>query len=87
MMLKSQRLGDLPIVLTAHALHRAEQRSIKPEMIQDIVDSGTQQEAAPGHYWFFKAYPERNDNLLCVAAVIDNVLVIKTVMHHWRPAP
>jgi hypothetical protein len=25
--------------------------------------------------------------LLCVAAVIDNVLVIKTVMHHWRPAP
>jgi hypothetical protein len=25
--------------------------------------------------------------LLCVAAVIDNVLVIKTVMNHWRPAP
>ena len=53
-MLRSQRLGGLPIVVTAHAQQRAQ---------------------------------ERDDNLLCVAAVIDNVLVIKTVMHHWRPAP
>jgi len=86
-MLKSLRLGGLPIVLTTHALQRAQERSISPAMIQDMVDHGTQQEAAPGHFWFYKGYPERNDNLLCVAAVIDNALVIKTVMHHWRSTP
>ncbi len=26
-------------------------------------------------------------NLLCVAVVIDNVLVVKTVMHRWEPKP
>lgn len=86
-MLRSQRLGGLPIVVTAHAQQRAQERNISQELIQDIVDTGTQQEAGPGHFWFVKQYPERDDNLLCVAAVIDNVLVIKTVMHHWRPAP
>lgn len=86
-MLQSQRFGGLKIVLTTHAQQRAQERNIGMELISDIVDNGTQQEAGPGHFWFFKHVPERDDNLLCVAAVIDNVLVIKTVMHHWRPAP
>ncbi len=86
-MSQSKRLGGLDIVLTVHAQQRARERNINPELIQDIVDNGTQQEAGPGHFWFYKHYPERDGNLLCVAAVIDNVLVIKTVMHHWRPAP
>ena len=30
---------------------------------------------------------ERADNLLCVAAVIENAVVIKTIMHHWEPEP
>jgi hypothetical protein len=54
---------------------------------QDIVDHGTQRVASPGHFWLYKHVAGREDNLLCVAVVIDNVLVIKTVMHHWRPAP
>ena len=86
-MLRSQRFGGLEMALTVHARQRAQERNMSIETILDIVDNGTRQEAAPGHFWFYKHYPERNDNLLCVAAVIDNVLVIKTVMHHWRPGP
>ncbi len=86
-MLQSKRFDGLEIVLTTHAQQRAFERGISLELIQDIVDSGTQQEAGPGHFWFYKHVPARDDNLLCVAAVMDNVLVIKTVMHHWRPAP
>jgi hypothetical protein len=85
-MLQSKRFGGLEIVLTTHAQHRALERSISPELIKDIVDNGIQHQAGPGHFWFYQQYPWRDDNLLCVAAVIDNVLVIKTVMHHWRPA-
>lgn len=28
-----------------------------------------------------------NPGSLCVAAVVDNVFVVKTVMHHWEPMP
>ena len=86
-MLRSRRFGGLEIVLTAHARQRAQERNMSMEVVRDIVDNGTQQEASPGHFWFYKHFPDRDDNLLCVAAVIDNVLVIKTVMHHWRAAP
>ena len=84
---ESNRFDELEIVLTTHAQQRAWERNISFEQIKDIVYTGLQQEAGPGHCWFYKHCPERDDNLLCVAAVIDNVLVIKTVMHHWRPAP
>jgi hypothetical protein len=43
--------------------------------------------ASPGHFWLYKHVAGREDNLLCVAVVIDNVLVIKTVMHHWKFTP
>ena len=71
----------LSIVLTAHALQRARDRNVSLELIQDIVDSGIQIEAKPGHFWFYKHMADRTDNLLCAA------VVIKTGMHHWSPAP
>jgi hypothetical protein len=33
--------------------------------------------------WIAKNYVDRADNLLCVAAVLETTLVIKTVMHHF----
>jgi hypothetical protein len=85
--LQSKRLGGLTIVLTEHAQQRARERNISWELIQDIVDHGTQRVASPGHFWLYKHVAGREDNLLCVAVVIDNVLVIKTVMHHWKFTP
>jgi len=35
--------------------------------------------------WLFKSVAGRDDNLLCVAAVLENALVVKTVMHHFEP--
>ncbi len=76
---------NLPVVLTEHALLRMAERNIDAALILDIIDSGTLKGAGGLHYWLYKHLPERADNLLCVAAVIDNVLVVKTVMHHWEP--
>lgn len=78
---------NLPVVLTEHAQLRMSERHIDLELILDIIESGTLKEAGGSHYWLYKDFPGRADNLLCVAAVIDNVLVVKTVMHHWEPAP
>jgi len=33
--------------------------------------------------WIAKSYADRTDNLLCVAAVLETALVIKTVMYHF----
>jgi len=30
---------------------------------------------------------ERADNLLCAAVVIDDAVIVKTVMHHWELMP
>ena len=77
----------LPVVLTEHAKARMQERDIAEALVLDIIDTGTQKDAGNGHYWLYKHIDARHDNLLCVAAVIDNVVVVKTIMHHWEPTP
>ena len=77
----------LPVVLTEHAKTRMQERGISEALVLDIIDTGMQKDAGNSHYWFYKHFDARDDNLLCVAAVIDNVVVIKTIMHHWEPMP
>jgi hypothetical protein len=78
---------NLPVALTEHARLRMEERRISAALVLEIIDSGTLKEAGNSHYWLYKHVPERTDNLLCVAAVIDNLFVVKTIMHHWEPQP
>ena len=85
-MMHSARFG-LPVVLTDHARLRMAERSITAELVLDIVDTGTLKDAGSSHYWLYKHLPDRTDNLLCVAAVVDNVVVVKTIMHHWELLP
>ena len=84
--MKSVRFG-LPIVLTDHAKLRMAERNVDGELVLEIIDTGTLKDAGNSHYWLYKHLPERSDNLLCVAAVVDNVVVVKTIMHHWEPVP
>ena len=78
---------QMRVVLTEHAKTRMVERDLSAALILDIIDNGMQRDAGGTYYWLYKYYPERQDNLLCVAVVIDNVLVVKTVMHHWEPQP
>jgi len=82
----SIRFG-LPVVLTEHARLRMVERTMDADLILEIIDTGTLKEAGGVHYWLYKHLTDRTDNLLCVAAVIDNVVVVKTIMHHWEPQP
>ncbi len=82
----SQRF-DLPVVLTEHAKLRMAERRIDDALVLEIIETGSLKDAGRSHYWLYKHVGERDDNLLCVAAVIDNVVVVKTIMHHWEPTP
>ena len=85
-MMRSKRL-QMPVVLTEHAKTCMVERDLSPALILDIFDNGNQKEAGGPHYWLYKHFPDRQDNLLCVAAVVENFLVVKTAMHHWEPQP
>jgi hypothetical protein len=85
-MMRSTRF-QLRVVLTEHAKARMVERDLSATLILEIIDTGIQKDAGGTHYWLYKHFPDRQDNLLCVAVVIDNVLVVKTVMHRWEPKP
>ena len=78
---------NMPVVLTELAKLRMAERQIDAVLILEIIDTGTLKDAGNSHYWLYKNISERADNLLCVAAVIENAVVIKTIMHHWEPQP
>jgi hypothetical protein len=84
--MQSKRFG-LPIVFTEHAKLRMTERQIGEDLVVEIIDRGTLKDAGQGHYWIYTYIAGRSDNLLCVAAVIDNAVVVKTIMHHWEPLP
>jgi hypothetical protein len=63
------------------------ERGMDRAMIADTIDTGSLKDAGKSHFWIYKHIAGRDDNLLCVAAVINNVVVVKTVMHHWEPTP
>lgn len=81
----SERFGK-PVRLTDHAIKRMRERGIEMNILLDILDTGTIKFRDETHFWAFKAYPERSDNMLCAAAIEGEVIIVKTVMHHFSEA-
>lgn len=76
---------SLEIRITRHARGRMNERDIDEARLLDLIETGTERRRDETHFWLFKHYPDRSDNLLCVAVAVQGVLVIKTVMHHFTP--
>ena len=72
-----------PIIITRHASLRMIERNITEVMLLDIIDTGTTKYSDESHLWVFKHYPDRTDNLICAVLVLENSVIIKTVMHHF----
>ena len=52
-------------------------RDMDEALVLDIIETGVDKDAGAGHHWIYKHFQDRKDNLLCVAAVIDDVLIVK----------
>ena len=74
----------LEVRLTHHAQERMKEREISESLILDLIDTGEVRNKDETHLWIFKSYQDRNDNLLCIAIVLEKVLVVKTVMNHFE---
>lgn len=73
-----------PVRITHHARERMQERNISELLILDLIETGEVRKKDDVRLWIFKSYNERNDNLLCVAVVLEAYLVVKTVMHHFE---
>jgi len=74
---------QLPVQITRHARMRMLARNMDDALVLDVIETGTVKYKDASHLWVFKSIAGRDDNLLCAAVVLENVLVIKTVMHHF----
>jgi hypothetical protein len=71
------------VVISAHARIRMEEREISDTMLLEVIDSGETRYKDTTHLWAFKEFPTRHDNLLCAVLVLEDCVVVKTVMHHF----
>lgn len=78
---------DRPVVLTRHARERMQERRVSEAEIMVIMETGTIREKDPRHVWIYREFATRPDNLLCVAALLDDVIIVKTIMTHWEVSP
>jgi hypothetical protein len=64
-------------------------RSITETLLLDLIETGDVRNKDTQRLWIAKSYPDRHDNLICVAVVLEAALIVKTVMHHftWEPKP
>ena len=71
------------VVISNHAKIRIIERDITEAMLLEVIDSGETRYKDASHLWAFKEFPERHDNLLCAVLVLEDCVVVKTVMHHF----
>ncbi|OGS81891.1 MAG: hypothetical protein A2061_07765, partial [Gallionellales bacterium GWA2_59_43] len=71
---------QLPVVISAHAKIRMVERDISEAMLLEVIDLGETRYKDATHLWAFKEFPERHDNLLCAVLVLEDCVVVKTVM-------
>ena len=79
----STRFGK-EIVITAHAEARLGDRDLSQDQLFDIIEHGTIHKKDEKRMWISMEIADRGDNLLCAAIVVEDRLVIKTVMVNWE---
>ncbi|WP_299436704.1 DUF4258 domain-containing protein [uncultured Rhodospira sp.] len=70
--------------LTRHARDRMSDRAITVDMLVDVLETGDVRWKDDIRGWIAKHVPEREDNLICLVVVLEDAVVIKTVMHHFE---
>lgn len=76
-----------PIILTLHAVQRMRERGVDSGLVNRIIDEGELRFSDARRLWAWMHVTGRDDNLICLAAVLEDAVVVKTVMHHWEVDP
>ncbi len=64
-----------------------QEREVSAAEVLEIIEGGTVRHKDERRAWIYREFPERLDNLLCVAVLLDDAIIIKTIMNHWEVSP
>jgi len=83
------RRFERQVHITRHARERMLERNISEAQLVELLETGDTRFKDDTRLWIAKAFPKRTDNLVCAAVVLEDLLVVKTVMHHfdWEAMP
>jgi hypothetical protein len=70
--------------LTNHANDAMAKRGVDESTILQLIETGELLDKGDGHCWIHQALPGRVDNRICVAVVLGQAVVVKTVMVNWQ---
>ena len=70
--------------ITRHASERMAARNISDDELIELIEAGTVKHKDAVRVWVAKHFVNRQDNLLWFAAVLEDKMVVKTVMHHFE---
>ncbi len=80
----SQRFNR-PVILTRHAVIRMVERGISDAELLEVIDTGDTRFKDVDHLWAYKHLAGRADNLVCAVLVLEDAVIVKTVMHDFTP--
>ena len=63
------------------------ERNVSDELLLRIIDTGGVRYRDASHLWAWLNVPGRNDNLLCAVLILEEALIVKTLMHRWELMP
>ena len=75
------------IIVTRHAAQRMVEREISADLLLQVIETGQIRHSDVDRLWVWLRVPQRNDNLLCAVLVMEDAVIVKTVMHHWELTP
>jgi hypothetical protein len=71
------------VVVTDHAAQRMAERHVSEAELLALIDTGEARHVDERRLWAYKHFPQRADNLVRAVLVLEGVVVVKTVMHHF----
>ncbi|MCK0752633.1 DUF4258 domain-containing protein [Chromohalobacter japonicus] len=74
----------MDVYVTRHVRERMAQRGMTEVLLSELLETGQMRYKDDTRLWIAKAMEGRNDNLVCAAVVLEDRLVVKTVMHHFQ---
>ena len=60
------------------------QRNVTDVMLLALLAEGAVRHKDESRLWVAKSFRGRDYNLVCAAVVLEDRLIVKTVMHHFR---
>jgi len=72
-----------PVILTRHAARRMADRNISEAELLRVLDTGDTRFKDATHLWAFQHLAGRSDHPICAVWVLEDAVIVKTVMHKF----